>query len=88
MTMAYMNKYQSDDYRRDELIRIIEHSVEKLTLAELEALYYDMTTKSYVCKVLHYVKSASIHICFLLLLNTLASYKFLQTLHNISMFRL
>ena len=35
--MAYMNKYQSDDYRRDELIRIIEHSVEKLTLAELEA---------------------------------------------------
>ena len=44
-----MNKYtQSDDYRRDELIRIIEHSVEKLTLAELEALYYDMTTKSYI----------------------------------------
>ena len=38
--MAYMNKYQSDDYRREELIRIIEHSVEKLTLAELEALYY------------------------------------------------
>ena len=29
---------QSDDYRRDELIRIIEH----------EALYYDMTTKSYI----------------------------------------
>lgn len=46
--MAYMNKYQSDDYRRDELIRIIERSVEKLTLAELEALYYDMTTKSYI----------------------------------------
>ena len=44
-----MNKFtQSDDYRRDELIRIIEHSVEKLTLAELEALYYDMTTKSYI----------------------------------------
>ena len=41
--MAYMNKYQSDDYRRDELIRIIEHSVEKLTLAELEALYKDLT---------------------------------------------
>ena len=34
--MAYMNKFtQSDDYRRDELIRIIEHSVEKLTLQEL-----------------------------------------------------
>ena len=44
-----MNKFtQSDDYRRDELIRIIEHSVEKLTLAELEALYYDMSTKSYI----------------------------------------
>ena len=39
-----MNKFtQSDDYRREELIRIIEHSVEKLTLAELEALYYDIT---------------------------------------------
>ena len=38
----------SDDFRRDELIRIIEHSMEKLTLAELEALYYDMTTKSYI----------------------------------------
>ena len=39
---------QSDDFRRDEPIRIIEHSVEKLTLAELEAIYYDMTTKSYI----------------------------------------
>ena len=54
-TMAYkktvstsFHKYQSDDYRREELIRIIEHSVEKLTLQELEALYYDMTTKSYI----------------------------------------
>ena len=37
-----------DESRRDELIRIIEHSVERLTLAELEALYYDMVTKSYV----------------------------------------
>ena len=41
---------QSDDFRRDELIRIIEHSVEKLTLAELEALYYDMSTKNYINK--------------------------------------
>ena len=47
--MAYMNKFtQSEDYRRDELIPIIEHSVEKLSLAELEALYYDMSTKSYI----------------------------------------
>ena len=47
--MAYMNRFnQSYEGRRDELIRIIENSVEKLTLAELEALYYDMTTKSYI----------------------------------------
>ena len=47
--MAYMNRFnQNDEYRRDELIRIIEHSVEKLTLQELEALYYDMSTKNYI----------------------------------------
>ena len=46
LTLAHFG--QSDDFRREELIRIIEHSVEKLTLAELEALYYDMTTKSYI----------------------------------------
>jgi hypothetical protein len=47
--MAYMNRYnQSEEGRCDELIRIIEHSVEKLTLAEFEARYYDMTTKSYI----------------------------------------
>lgn len=39
---------QSDEYRRDELISVIERTIEKLTLAELEALYYDMTTKSYI----------------------------------------
>ena len=44
-----MNRFsQSDEGRRDELIRIIEHSVVKLTLAELEALYYDMSTKNYI----------------------------------------
>ena len=39
---------RSDENRRDELIKIIEHSVEKLTLPELEALYYDMTTKNFI----------------------------------------
>ena len=39
---------QSDDFRREELIRVIEHSVENLTLQELEALYYDMSTKNYI----------------------------------------
>ena len=44
-----MNRFtQSEEFRRDVLIRMIEHSVEKLTLPELEALYYDMTTKSYI----------------------------------------
>lgn len=44
-----MNRFnQTDEYRRDELIRIIEHSVDKLTLQELEALYYDMSTKNYI----------------------------------------
>lgn len=47
--MAYTKSYtQSDEYRREELIRVIEHSVQKLTLPELEALYYDMTTKNYI----------------------------------------
>ena len=47
--MAYMGKFtQSEEGRRDEIICIIEHSVEKLTLAELEALYYDMTTKNFI----------------------------------------
>ena len=39
---------QDDEMRRAELIRKIEHSVENLTLPELEALYYDMLTKDYV----------------------------------------
>ena len=44
--MAFFS--QSEEYRREELIRIIEQSVERLTLPELEALYYDMKTKSYI----------------------------------------
>ena len=47
--MVYTGRLgQSDDYRRDELIRKIEHSLENLTLQELEALYYDMSTKNYI----------------------------------------
>ena len=37
-----------EDYRRDELIREIEHAIERLTLKELEALHYDMLTKEYI----------------------------------------
>ena len=47
--MSFSNRFtQSEDFRRDELIRLIEQSVEKLTLPELEALYYDMSTKNYI----------------------------------------
>lgn len=38
----------NDDFKRDELIRKIEHSVEHMALAELEALSYDMFTKGYI----------------------------------------
>lgn len=37
-----------DDFKRGELIRKIEHSVEQMTLSELEALSYDMFTKGYM----------------------------------------
>ena len=47
--MVYTGRFgQSEDYRRDELIRKIEQSLENLTLQELEALYYDMSTKNYI----------------------------------------
>ena len=47
--MAFNGSFsQSDEYRREELIRVIEHSVEQLTLQELEALCYDMSTKNYI----------------------------------------
>lgn len=37
-----------DDMRREELVRTLEHSIERLSLPELEALYYDMLTKDYL----------------------------------------
>lgn len=47
--MVYMNRFgESDDFRREELIRAIEHSIKNLTLQELEALYYDMSTKNFI----------------------------------------
>ena len=47
--MSYTGRFgQADGFRREELIRVIEHSVENLTLQELEALYYDMSTKNYI----------------------------------------
>ena len=47
--MTYTGTFsQSEEYRREELIRVIEHALEKLTVQELEALYYDMSTKNYI----------------------------------------
>ncbi|MBF1614816.1 MAG: hypothetical protein HXO36_11240 [Prevotella sp.] len=37
-----------NDTRRAELICVLEHSIERLSLAELEALYYDLVTKDYI----------------------------------------
>ena len=39
---------ETDSYKRDHLIRVIERSVEGMTLKELEALSYDMFTKGYI----------------------------------------
>ena len=47
--MSYTSPYsQSDDFRREELVRSIERAISRLTLPELEALYYDMHTKRYI----------------------------------------
>lgn len=46
--MDYRRYNQPEEVRREELIRVIEHAIEKLTVQELEALYYDMSTKSYI----------------------------------------
>ena len=39
---------QSDESRRDELVLTIEHSIERLSIGELEALYYDLVAKDYI----------------------------------------
>ena len=47
--MSHCNSYtSSDEYRREELIRKIEHAVSALTHEELEALHYDMITRNYI----------------------------------------
>lgn len=48
MAKVFTHFSSDSDSRRDELIHIIEHSVEHLTLAELEALYYDLVSKAYI----------------------------------------
>ena len=47
--MAFFGNYsQSEEYRREELMRKIERALEQMTVQELEALDYDMSTKSYI----------------------------------------
>ena len=46
--MRFDNRYSaSDEFRRDELVGKIEKSLKNLTLAELEALYYQISTQTY-----------------------------------------
>lgn len=40
--------YDDEEYKREELIRKIEHAVERMSLSELNALSYDMFTKGYI----------------------------------------
>ena len=38
----------SEEYKRDQLIKKIEHVVEHMRLAELEAVSYDLFVKGYL----------------------------------------
>ena len=46
--MAYSRFEQTEEARREELIRKIEASVKSMSLRELEALYYELSTKNYI----------------------------------------
>ena len=47
--MLYPGKYEdADEMRREELLQARERSLKNMTLQELEALYYDMSTKNYI----------------------------------------
>jgi len=46
--MAYRVFEQTEEVQREELIRKIEASVKSMSLRELEALYYELSTKNYI----------------------------------------
>ena len=46
--MAYTRFEQSEEVQREELIRKIENSVKNMSLRELEALCYELSTKNYI----------------------------------------
>lgn len=43
-----MNYTINPEFRREELIHVIEHAISQLSNEQLEALYYDMLTKDYI----------------------------------------
>ena len=48
MIQTFNRLADDNDYRREELIRTIEHALGQLSTAELEAIYYDLLTKDYI----------------------------------------
>lgn len=46
--MAYKRFEQTEEVQREELIRKIEASVKSMSIRELEALYYELSTKNYI----------------------------------------
>ena len=46
--MAYKRFEQTEEAQREELIRKIEASVKSMSIRELEALYYELSTKNYI----------------------------------------
>ncbi len=79
-----------DDFKRDELIRKIEHSVEQMTLSELEALSYDMFTKGYIgglleISIIAFNSACLFHpfLCIAYLLETVFCMYFAQNSHSL-----
>ena len=47
--MAYTRRFeQSEEAHREELIQKIEQSIKNLSLQELEALHYELSTRNYI----------------------------------------
>lgn len=47
--MDFNKRYTAtDEYRREELIKNIERALQRLSVAELEAINYDLLTKGYM----------------------------------------
>ena len=46
--MAYNRFEQSEEVQHDELIKKIEETVKSMSIRELEALYYELSTKNYI----------------------------------------